>query len=92
MGTIETTYRTGVSSTGRTVALTLAGGILAGAGVAMALANALEPADAVTIRACQTEDSVNCYWRADTMGNGEGRSFVDLNGHFYVEQTPYADR
>ena len=77
---------------GRTVALTLAGGILAGAGLAMALANALEPADAVTLRACQTEDSVNCYWRADVFGNGTGESFVDLNGHFYVEQTPYADR
>ena len=77
---------------GRALALTLAGGMIAGAAIAMALANALEPADAVTLRACQTEDSVNCYWLADVFGNGEGRSFVDLNGHFYAEQTPYADR
>lgn len=25
---------------------------------------------------CATEDSTGCYWDADTMGNGEGHSFV----------------
>ena len=25
---------------------------------------------------CQVEDQVNCYWDADTMGNGEGNDFV----------------
>lgn len=24
---------------------------------------------------CATEDSTDCYWDADTMGNGEGASF-----------------
>src|SRR5688572_17396268 len=28
-----------------------------------------------TFLPCQHEDSVNCYWDADTMGNGTGRSF-----------------
>lgn len=27
---------------------------------------------------CVTEDSTGCYWNAQTMGNGEGRSFVAL--------------
>ena len=26
--------------------------------------------------ACQTEDSDNCYWDADTMGNGQGHDSV----------------
>lgn len=31
--------------------------------------------------ACPTEDSVSCYWDADTMGNGHGRSYtVDAHG------------
>lgn len=30
---------------------------------------------------CQTEDSSNCYWNAQTMGNGNGRSFIDINGY-----------
>ena len=25
---------------------------------------------------CPTEDSVNCYWSADAMGNGRGDSYV----------------
>lgn len=30
---------------------------------------------------CPTEDSVGCYWDADTMGNGTGRSYtVDTDG------------
>lgn len=36
--------------------------------------------------ACEQEDSQNCYWDASTMGNGTGRSFVNLNGtYFYAE-------
>lgn len=26
--------------------------------------------------ACQTEDSINCVWNAESQGNGYGRSFV----------------
>jgi hypothetical protein len=29
---------------------------------------------------CPTEDSDNCYWDADTMGNGIGRSFTVVDG------------
>lgn len=32
---------------------------------------------------CATEDSTNCYWDATTQGNGQGRSFVDINGTAY---------
>lgn len=28
---------------------------------------------------CPTEDSLNCYWDADTMGNGQGNSYVTWN-------------
>lgn len=33
--------------------------------------------------ACITEDSTNCYWNAATMGNGQGNSFIDINGTAY---------
>lgn len=35
----------------------------------------------INIQPCQYEDSSNCYWDAKTMGNGQGRSFVDIGGH-----------
>lgn len=31
--------------------------------------------------ACATEDSADCFWDATVHGNGEGRSFVDRDGH-----------
>lgn len=34
---------------------------------------------------CATEDSTNCYWDADLAGNGEGRSFVDIDGTAYYQ-------
>jgi hypothetical protein len=30
--------------------------------------------------ACVAEDSTNCYWDADSRGNGQGRSFVNVAG------------
>lgn len=36
--------------------------------------------------ACEFEDSTNCVWNAQEQGNGEGNSFVDIDGTaFYVE-------
>lgn len=32
---------------------------------------------------CATEDSSNCVWDAQSMGNGTGNSFVDLDGTTY---------
>lgn len=32
---------------------------------------------------CEQEDSVNCYWRADIMGNGSGTSFVNVEGNVF---------
>lgn len=37
----------------------------------------------VTIPPCATEDSDNCYWMAETMGNGKGMSFVTIDGQTY---------
>ena len=34
----------------------------------------------VIFKPCKFEDSRNCYWDAGRFGNGQGRSFVDLNG------------
>lgn len=39
------------------------------------------------IMPCIEEDSRNCQWNADVVGNGEGRSFIDYNGRvFYAEK------
>lgn len=35
---------------------------------------------------CVTEDSTDCYWDADVMGNGYGRSFVDIGGTAYYAE------
>lgn len=35
---------------------------------------------------CETEDSNNCYWDALEMGNGVGRSFLNMNGKLYTFQ------
>lgn len=32
---------------------------------------------------CPFEVSTNCYWDAERLGNGEGESFVDVNGKAY---------
>jgi hypothetical protein len=34
-----------------------------------------------SLPACQTEDSDNCYWDAQTMGNGQGHSFYVIAGN-----------
>jgi hypothetical protein len=44
------------------------------------------PGDNYTIVPCaQEDDTDNCYWDAATRGNGQGTSFVWLNGKFYQE-------
>jgi hypothetical protein len=30
--------------------------------------------------ACPTEDSTDCYWLAESRGNGKGRSFINIAG------------
>jgi hypothetical protein len=32
---------------------------------------------------CRQEDSRNCWWNAQTRGNGEGTSFVNIHGHYH---------
>lgn len=34
---------------------------------------------------CPTEDSDNCYWDAATRGNGQGTSFIVVDGVVYYE-------
>lgn len=33
---------------------------------------------------CLTEDSTWCYWNAQTMGNGQGRSFIAITEQFVI--------
>lgn len=40
-----------------------------------------------SIPQCEVEDSQNCFWDAGTSGNGEGESFLDIDGKAY-----YIDR
>lgn len=37
----------------------------------------------LSIPECATEDSTNCYWDATIRGNGQGNSFIDVNGTAY---------
>ena len=37
----------------------------------------------MTLPPCPTEDSDNCYWDADTMGNGIGTDFIVIDGTVY---------
>lgn len=32
---------------------------------------------------CDTDDSTNCVWIAPLFGNGQGNSFIDVNGTAY---------
>lgn len=41
---------------------------------------------AVVLTECVTEDSDNCFWDADTMGNGKGTSFVVIDGVTYFPE------
>lgn len=60
----------------RTSLALLTGGMLSLA-VASCIALAAVPhADDTTLPPCPTEDSDNCYWDADTMGNGQGTDSV----------------
>lgn len=72
--------------------LTLTLGVALGAGgialTAACLPEAPPPAPApvhptITLVPCATEDAANCYWDAATMGNGAGRSFVNIDGTYY---------
>lgn len=51
------------------IIVSVVGGYVLGAAV-----TALSSTD---LPACETEDSVSCYWDGDTMGNGRGLSFIN---------------
>lgn len=60
--------------------LAIVGTLITG-GAALTAAASTAPVSALP--ACAHEDSDNCYWDAKTQGNGQGRSFVSLNGVTY---------
>jgi len=41
----------------------------------------------LTLEACTTEDSDNCYWDAELRGDGIGQSFIVVNGVHYYKET-----
>jgi hypothetical protein len=76
-GVVPLRFRRGWVAVALIVAAALSG--LLGLGVAVAAATmAADPRGGLP--ACVTEDSSDCYWDADTRGNGEGRSFTDRGG------------
>ena len=48
-----------------------------------AIFNAIPEPGSIVLEPCVTEDSVDCYWNGTTMGNGDGTSFIHLNGITY---------
>lgn len=42
--------------------------------------------DLIILEPCPTEDSDNCYWDASFNGNGEGISFVTIDGVTYYAE------
>lgn len=66
----------------RTLAATvLAGGVLVASATVAVAAPARPDLPAWQTHPCKSEDSVNCYWNAHTMGNGQGLSY-------YVRELP----
>lgn len=50
------------------------------AGFATGVIVTSEPDNAKMVLPCATEDSDNCYWNADEMGNLKGTDFVTIDG------------
>ena len=44
------------------------------------------PAPSSTLPPCEYEDSDNCFWDAQSRGNGEGTSFVVLDNIVYYPE------
>lgn len=71
----------------KAVKTTAASAVLLGIGLVggMALQQAtIAPRNTITLPACATEDSNNCYWNARAHGNGQGRSFITYHGVTYL--------
>jgi len=47
----------------------------------------LDKLEAAILGPCPTEDSENCIWNAQTMGNHAGRSFIRWEGVTYYAHT-----
>jgi len=67
------------------IAAGLVGVGIVGAYVAFVAHDIASAREVRELRPCVTEDASDCYWDADVMGNGEGRSFVNLDGVVYYE-------
>lgn len=39
--------------------------------------------DITGVPACVTEDSTDCFWNAKLHGNGQGQSFINIEGESY---------
>lgn len=58
-------------------ALAAIGTVIVGVGIGMSIDRSPNPP---ALPACETEDSDNCWWDATEHGNGEGLSFVVIEG------------
>lgn len=64
------------------IALGLAVGIILVVG--MMIGDSLATQQTTTLQPCATEDSTDCYWDAESRGNGDGIPFIDMGGVTYV--------
>lgn len=56
-------------------------------GFSVGVSETLPPENPVQkIRACEFEDSDNCYWDAQSRGNGAGDSFVVIDGVYFYSK------
>lgn len=51
-----------------------------------AISDGMESFGCIALLVCRWEDDSNCYWDAKVSGNGQGRSFIDLNGEVIYTQ------
>lgn len=45
------------------------------------------PGGTLELKACAEEDSQDCYWDATIRGDRTGRSFINIRGHYFYEET-----
>jgi hypothetical protein len=70
------------------IAAVIVAGIVIAVSLALAIGNAVGqwPTAIAGMPACPTEDSTNCVWDASSHGDGNARSFVDIEGVAYYAE------
>lgn len=75
-----------MSSRHRHLTVTLAMSAISAIILALTVVGACALVPSPALPPCAAEDSDNCFWDATVRGNGEGRSFVSLDGVVYLAE------